>query len=351
MRSDPRPLVLIPHQTGGNIYLDELGAAYRRAGWRVAFGSENLMQTDLGADLVHLHWPEEHYRWRGEGAPAQRAERLKEQVQQLSQRGTPIALTVHNLAPHEHFNDPLDRGVYQFLLEQVDLLHHHCPLSLAALARQYELPSKLEQVVVPHGNYLGYPEGLEREAARAWLGIPADDFVFLHFGQMRGYKGMDLLHQAFAMARVENKHLLLAGRYRQEPGWRGRIAHARLRLRHRLHRGHSFQGRDIPNAEVRSFLAAADCLVLGHTAGLNSGVAVLGMSFARPVIGPRIGCIDWLLQQGDNLGYPAGDAAALAARMEEVARAGRSESSRNAAVAASWTWDAIAAAVLGRLAA
>lgn len=346
---DTRPLILIPHQTGSNHYIGELGKAYQRAGWRVVFGSDNLMLGDVGADLVHLHWPEEHYRWCGEGAPAHRAEHLRNVVATLRARGTPIAMTVHNLAPHEHFRDPLDRGIYQFLFEQVQLLHHHCAESQAALAAQYRLPATLRHVVVPHGHYGSYASTVDRGAARAKLGIGEADRVYLHFGQMRGYKGMDVLHRAFELARVPRKHLVLAGRYRQEPGWMGRLAYARLRLRHRWSPRFSFYGVDIPSDDIQLYLLASDCLVLGHTVGLNSGVAVLGMSFGRRVVGPRLGCIEWVLSQGDNLHYPVGDAEALARCMEQAARCADSHSARNAEIAAAWRWDDISGSVLEQL--
>lgn len=78
------PTVLVPHQTGGNIYIRELGRAYARLGWTPIYGSENLLEANFRPELVHLHWPEEFYRWRGEGRPERRVEHFLARLSALA---------------------------------------------------------------------------------------------------------------------------------------------------------------------------------------------------------------------------------------------------------------------------
>ena len=69
------PLVLLPHGIhGGGIYIRELGRAYAAIGCRVVFNADNFREALIAPDLVHLHWPEEHYRW-GETAPLRNGRR------------------------------------------------------------------------------------------------------------------------------------------------------------------------------------------------------------------------------------------------------------------------------------
>jgi hypothetical protein len=138
---------------------------------------------------------------------------------------------------------------------------------------------------------------MARDEARQWLGIPADAHVYLQFGMIRGYKGLGTLLDA----------------------WQ----------------------------EVQVYLAAADCMVLTHARGLNSGVAVLGMTFGNLVVGPRLGCMEWVLGQGCNRLYAPSDMEALVAAMEEAPRQDAvATASTNKSVAAGWRWEAMARTIL-----
>lgn len=105
------PVVLLPHPTNGNIYIRELGRAYAGLGWTPVYGPENLLEGALKPDLVHLHWPEEFYRWRGEGSLAARAAAFIERLARLRSDGVPLVWTVHNLAPHDVADAEVDGRV------------------------------------------------------------------------------------------------------------------------------------------------------------------------------------------------------------------------------------------------
>lgn len=344
--------VLIPHHTQGNIYIRELGRAYASLGWQPVYGAENLLECNLQPDLLHLHWPEELYRWRGEGALASRVRQLKASVQRLKDAGVPVAWTIHNLAPHDHKDEELDREVYDWIATRADCIHHHCEHSRNLLAQRYPATAQMRQIVVPHGHYLSYPNETSQQEARRKLGIPARARVLLQFGQIRGYKGLDLLLQAFDALKLERKFLLVAGQYSAPSGpnaWRERLG---LAWRKRTSSNFLLHGRSIDSDRIQDYVNAADAMVLSHTSGLNSGVAILGMSFGKPMVGPELGCLGWVLGQGPNLTYAPGDAKALTAAMhalfqdpDQLARMG--EDNRNAA--ARWRWEDLASGVLNSL--
>lgn len=343
------PVVLLPHPTNGNIYIRELGGAYASLGWTPVYGPENLLEGNLRPDLLHLHWPEEFYRWRGEGPTAARADHFIAQLTRLREAGVPLVWTVHNLAPHDSGQQSVDARAYHAVIQAAGAIHHHCPHSVDALAQRYPVPQESRQFVQPHGHYLSYPNQVGRDEARRALGIPADAKVFLQFGQIRGYKGLTLLLDAFDRLRLPAKFLLVAGLYNPPTGpgaWRERVS---LAVRKRLRHDWLLHGRAIDSADIQRYVNAADCLVLSHTAGLNSGVAVLGMSFGKPMIGPDLGCLGWVLGQGANRVYPVGDAQALADAMAQLferpeALAAMGEANRRAAEG--WRWEHIAGQAL-----
>lgn len=342
------PLVLLPHPPNGNIYIRELGRAYLELGWTPVYGAENLLEGNLRPDLLHLHWPEEFYRWRGEGTLEARARHFLSRLRALREAGVPMVWTLHNLVPHDVGDSSVDALVYRTIVESTQAIHHHCECSVQSLAERYPVPGKVRQFVQAHGHYFSYPNTIDRETARRELGIPVDARVFLQFGQIRGYKGLNLLLSAFGRLELPGKFLLVAGLYNPPTGpgaWRERL---RLAWRKRTDRQLLIHGRAIDSDRIQVYLNAADCVVLSHTAGLNSGVAVLGMSFGRTVIGPRLGCIGETLGDDANFTYPTGDVQGLRDAMLAAARSpdlqSRGESNRRRCEA--WQWSTIALSAL-----
>jgi len=346
------PVVLLPHPPNGNIYIRELGRAYAQLGWTPIYGPENLLEGNLRPDLLHLHWPEEFYRWRGEGSTAARAEHFLARLSELRTAGVPLVWTVHNLAPHDVADASIDAKAYQAVIDSADAIHHHCDCSIKALAERYPVSATTRQFVQPHGHYLSYPNTISREEARRELGIAADARVFLQFGQIRGYKGLNLLLSAFDRLKLDRKFLLVAGLYNPPTGHGAWLDRLRLAWRKRRSQDFLLHGRSIDSDRIQVYMNAADCLVLSHTAGLNSGVAVLGMTFGKPLIGPELGCLNWVLQQGANQTYAAGDLIALVSAMRELfddpaAMAASGEKNRHTAVG--WRWEHIASEALKQL--
>lgn len=327
-----------------NIYVRELGRAYASLGIEPLFGAANLFESNFVPEWLHLQWPEEVYRAQQEGSVDARVDRFLDRLDRLLTCGTRLIWTVHNLKPHEVLSADAEHRAYQGVIDRAHVVHHHGTDSEELLRSMYRVPDGQAHIVVPHGHYLGYPNSMTREQARKLLGIDPSRFVFLHFGQIRGYKGLDLVEGAFRKIDVHGKHLLVAGAVSVSLS---RMARARFYARRSLGRDRTYVLEAIRNDDVQRYLQACDVVVLGHTAGLNSGVAVLGMTFGKPVIGPRLGCIEWTLEQGSNLLYEAGDVRALARAMEAATRLDPAEvAAHNRSVAAGWTWKAIASAAL-----
>jgi glycosyltransferase involved in cell wall biosynthesis len=231
-----------------------------------------------------------------------------------------------------------------------DVLVHHCDCSVEQLEARYPLARTRPHAVSPHGHFMGYPQGSSRNEARQRLGLKADSTVFLQFGQVRAYKGLYTMLDAFGDLDLPGKHLLIAGRYAPSAEGPGLGERLRLQWLKRASRKVSMHLREIGNEEVQHYMAAADVLVLTHRAGLNSGVAVLGMSFGIRVVAPDLGCIPAVLGEGANFVYPAGNRAALVKAMKDAAQADAAQAMRsNRTAAASWRWEDTAQTVLSRL--
>lgn len=341
-------LLLIPHGITANIYIRELGRAYTELGWDVIYHADNFFECSAVPEFLHLHWPEEQYRWQGDGPIEARAKRFIEQLSRYKSQGSKLVWTVHNIAPHEHKENPIDLAAYQAVIDHADLIVHHCENSVSLLAKKYVVSKETHQIVIPHGHFMGYPKGISAQAARSKLGLPADALVFLQFGQVRAYKGLDLMLSAFSKLKLKNKHLMIAGRYSCPPGRNRLLDKLSINIKEKFTRRSTFHLQEVPSNDVQIYMAAANALVLTHTSGLNSGVAILGMSFDKTIIAPDIGCISQVVPRDGNYLYEAGNELALIQAMENFASGTAQPSSQvsNLSVASNWSWHAMAATVL-----
>lgn len=181
--------------------------------------------------------------------------------------------------------------------------------------------------------------------------MPTDAFVFLLFGALKGYKGLFNVIEAFRGLKSSGRpiYLVVAGSA-SVSGWRGRFLDLRNRVPHRwqgrlrLHLGH------VPADDVQYFVNACDAMILGHVRGLNSSLALLGMTFGKLIVGPDLGCIGWVLHQGQNIAFPVGDQGAMQQAMQDALSFDlASAAAANHAITDFWSWDHHADQILAGL--
>jgi glycosyltransferase involved in cell wall biosynthesis len=296
-----------PRTMRGNPYCDLLYRSLTARGVTVEASAELsarwLLRHVRDVKVLHLHWPEFYYR--SDGRPTARSVTAFVAALLLARLlRYRVVWTVHNALPHEHHT--VDRVLRWLLVRSARLVVH-------AEAAQAALPQRRRPAaVVPHGHYIGcYPDALSAADARRTLGLAAADRVFVCFGQLRAYKGIGELVEAFAGVPGPGVHLVIAGRPATDADAEIVRTGARRDSRVQTHLGF------VPDSDVQRFLKAADFAVLPYRDVLTSGGAMLALSFARPLVVPRRGCLVELEHEGCAIGYdpdaPDGLRAALAA--------------------------------------
>ena len=238
--------------------------------------------------VFHINWTAPIL---GGGATAHarlvRYRRFLEALDQMHDLGMGSIWTIHNVIPHECADPVLEAQLRQELADRVDLVHIMCEGTVAACASRFEIPESKVRVLA-HPSYIDvYPNLVDQQAARYELGLAADDYVYLHFGQIRPYKGVDRLLDAFDRLSRQRPRvkLLLVG----SPGRFESLPEIMQRARANPNVVSSFNA--VPDADVQLYLNAADVAVFPYLSALNSGALQLAYSFAKPAIASEVGCM------------------------------------------------------------
>jgi len=274
-----------PAASSLNPYTNILYRHVRQLGIRV--DSYQFARAVFGQyEIFHVHWPESVFN-HGLFSARVTTEALLLAMKRLKQRGTKLIWTVHNLGAHDR-RFPLQEAA--FWRRFVPLLDGYFALSETGKhAAQQRFPALRGKAgfTIPHPHYRGcYPDHVSREQARSALQLPQACRVLVFVGTIADYKNVPALGFAFSALAGDDLRLVIAGRPRTEAIRQGLEQLAAQDSRILFHPAH------VADSELQNYLRAADVVVLPYQEILNSGSAVLALSFDRPVLMPRLGAAE-----------------------------------------------------------
>ncbi|MEM7222918.1 MAG: glycosyltransferase [Pseudomonadota bacterium] len=302
------PLLVMarPAFKGRNPYSSLLYRRVEAQGARVVQYARGALFTGPRPDVLHLHWPDGVLNSPFLPKAIWKMALFLALLHLAKRRGVKLFWTVHDLGSHERNHPKLEALFWRRFIPLVD--GYFC-LSEGgrqqALARWPALAS-LPGTVVPHGHYRGaYPDTIDRAEARARLGLAAEARVALFLGQIRRYKNLPRLIEAFRALEDPEAVLIIAGEPRAS-ALRTAIEEAasgdrRIELRLAF----------VPDEALQVYLHAADLTVLPYAEILNSGSALLALSYDCPVLVPDKGALaelqrdvgaDWVRLYDGELG-------------------------------------------------
>lgn len=255
-----------------------------------------------GYRLIHVHWP--RFALRSGNRTYYRLSLLNAvaSIWWLRILGIRMVWTVHNTLPHEAETAD-DALVTRLLAGYAVRKIVHSEATVRELEAVGADPRRV--TVIPHGSYVGtYHEKSQAEGRRA-LDLPEKARIVLFFGQIRPYKGVDDLTDAWSRVVGERRDgaqgpfLLLAGKC-DDTSQRQGLAQAVATVGGRFDDGYVDEDR------VSLYFAAADVVVLPFRAVTTSGSALLAMSLSRPVVAPQMGTLGDL-PQGAGFFYDDGE--------------------------------------------
>lgn len=300
-----------------NPYMPRLVEALRREGIRVVGCGMGtfFLHRFLGRSapkIAHFHWIQPQIMTEGNRIKT----RLKfiafmAQLKLLPVLGVTTVWTAHDLRDHDSRESRLDSRATIAVARQAAGIIAHCPTARQTLLQRLPKLNPQRIAVVPHGNYdLDHNFTLPRSSARAELGLDPEAIILLFFGNIRAYKGITDLIEAFRADRRENIHLIIAGRPFRDSD--GRAVQDAIAGDRRI----TFESGFIDPARLDNLIAACDLMALPYRNILSSGAALMAMTFGRAVLCPRIGCFNDLFDESGAFMYEADDEDGLAAALE-----------------------------------
>ena len=298
---DPRMRVLAwPARANRDLnpYNSLLYGALEQIGVRVLEWAGNLVDLEQ-VDVLHLHWPESPLNLPDPSG----INLVLEAVRLARAQNVRVVWTAHNLQAHAGIHAKLEHEFWDKFCASLDgviALSNH---SRAALLEKHSSLEHVAITVIPHGHYRSaYPNAISRDQARASLNLPLEVPVLAFVGQVRAYKGIPELLTAFGKLEGDARLLITGKPVPPEDAPHLETLAARDA---RVHLVFGF----VPDDRFQLFLNAADLIVLPYRQILNSGSALLALSFDRPVLAPAIGSLPELAQKmgGDWLQLFNGD--------------------------------------------
>ncbi|HEY3373282.1 MAG TPA: glycosyltransferase [Prolixibacteraceae bacterium] len=207
---------------------------------------------------------------------------------------TKVICLADNIIPHEHRVG--DHLLTNYFIQRIDGL---IAMSKSVLTDALSFKKDLQVGYCPHPIFDNYGERLPFETAKEKLKLDISTKYLLFFGFIRDYKGLDLLLNAFADARLRKfkVKLLIAGEYYSSPE-----PYLELISKNQLADLIELRTDFIADEEVNLYFSAADMVVQPYKSATQSGVTQIGYHFNKPMLVTNVGGLSEIIADG-KIGY------------------------------------------------
>ena len=224
----------------------------------------------------------------------------------LPRRTKKVAI-IHNLVPHE-------KRFFDVVFNRIFLRSYDAFVVLSEAVRKDVLQLKPDAKValLGHPPYEGEASSISKEEARGALGMDPEKKTILFFGLIRPYKGLSELIAAFSLL-DDSYQLLIAGEVY------GTVEFYLEALNALPNQNWKFVNRYLADAEVDTYFAAADIVVLPYLSATQSGIRAMALSQKRAVLCTNVGGLaEGLEQEGHGFELQTTAATHFAERVQSL---------------------------------
>ncbi|MHB1213704.1 MAG: glycosyltransferase family 4 protein [Thiobacillus sp.] len=284
-----------------------------------------------GLDVVHVHWPH--------GTYTTLLQFLHVLIVLIAYRilKNNVVWTVHELDAYESRHPRRDAWLRSFVMRLSRRLIVHGEHTRQELIEHHGYRRPID--VARHPSYIGwYKDEVSREQSRLKLGLKGDARVYLYFGYIKPYKGVEDLIRAFGQLPDENSVLYIVGKPLDADIKQAVETLAANDPRIRTHLAY------IADDEIQYFFRAADVVVFPFRNTQTSGSLMLALSYGCPVIAPAIATLPEYVGSDSGILFDPSKPGDLARSIAEIAHAPLSQMAVHARQRAeSLSWNEMAA--------
>lgn len=207
---------------------------------------------------------------------------------------TRVVSILDNVIPHEKRIG--DMQLIRYFVRSVDAF---IAMSDSVMADLKKFDNQKPCILKPHPIYDNFGPAVNKETAIQQLGLAQGERYLLFFGFIRDYKGLDLLIEAMADARIKALGIkaIIAGEFYTQ-------AQPYLDLIKKCAVDSSIILRTdfIPDDMVKYYFCASDIIVQPYKHATQSGVTQIGYHFEKPMIVTKVGGLAEIIPHG-KAGY------------------------------------------------
>jgi glycosyltransferase involved in cell wall biosynthesis len=313
-RTRSHEVLFLPDFRSGNPYQRRLADGLHEHGFTVRFAArdarlmlarEALRRQPLG--VVHVHWPENYVAAGSRLRLLLRGSLFLLVLWLMRRRGSKIVWTVHNLEFHEERQPVLEAAFRRRLARLCHALAVHFPAE-EVLRRRLRPRPRTPIVETPLGHDPPPASALPLRAPGA------RPFVFCHAGEIRAYKNVPLIVEAFRGNADPDLRLVVAGRVHDAPLRQRLTELAAGDNRIRLHFGF------LAEEDLEACLHDADAFVVGGDDFFTSASALQAAGWGLAVVAPPHPHLASFLAPEGWVQYRPGDAGDLCRALREAAQ-------------------------------
>ncbi len=207
---------------------------------------------------------------------------------------TKIITIVDNMIPHERrFHDTI---LSKYFIKPIDAF---IAMSQSVYNDIEQFDTRKPKKLSPHPLFDNFGSMISKEKAIENIGLENNCIYFLFFGIIRAYKGLDLLIDAFADARLRRfpVKLIVAGEFYEDSK-----PYIDAIKAHGLENDIILHTHFIANDDVKNYFSAADMVVQPYKDATQSGVTQIGYHFEKPMLVTNVGGLAEIIPHG-KVGY------------------------------------------------
>ncbi len=309
-------VLMMPDYREVNPYQDLLAKALNEQntktifseGYRRVFPIYRQIKAIPNCQVLHLHWLDPYIK--GQNIFVRFIYGLKFFLDIFLVKSKKIKLvwTIHNLTSHNTQFPRFEKWLKRRFIRIADHVIVHSQAAKEEVERELLTYKHPNLTVIPHGHYRDiYPKAIAPEVAREKLGLPPSEFIYLSFGILKPYKGIETLCELWESCpeKLKSSNLLIAGKALDKE-YGEKLA--------RLTANNScieLRDKFIPNEEIHLYFSAVNVVVLPFQQILTSGSLLLAMSYGKPIVAPKFPSLLETLGDAVDLLYDFNDEAGL----------------------------------------